>query len=133
MLRFGRLLSTRANCSYCPIIEQTIKLHFGNAVALARAGLQAAAIEDRDVATPIPDEACPLQGARRDGNASPLHPQHHGQEFLCEQKLIRLHAVVRHQHPAATSLLYGMKLVARGRLGDLIEERMRIVMHYRSH
>ena len=47
-----------------------------------------------------------MQCARRSGHAGALHPQHHGQEFLREQKFIRLHAVVRHQQPAATSLTY---------------------------
>ena len=74
-----------------------------------------------------------MQGARRSRNAGPLHPQHHGQELLREQKLIRLHAVVRHQQPAATSLLYGMKLIARGGLRDLVEEGVSIAKHHRSH
>ena len=75
----------------------------------------------------------PLQGAGRSRNAGPLHSQHHGQEFLREQKLIRLHAVVRHQQPAATSLIDGMKVIARGGLRDLVEEGVGIMKHHRSH
>jgi hypothetical protein len=104
-----------------------------NAVTLARATEQAAAVDDRDVAAFVADEADPLQGARRHRNASPLHAQHHGQELLREQKLIRLHAVMRHQHPRAASLLDGMKLIARGGQRDLVKEGRRIMKHHRSH
>src|SRR5512147_2558593 len=113
--------------------EQTIKLPLGNAVTFARTVHQATAIDDRDIATRVADEAGPLQGACRSRHASPLHPQHHRQELLSEQKLIRMHAVVRHQEPAATSLLQGMKLIAGGRLRDLIEKGVSIAKHHRLH
>ena len=99
------LTSIGADLAIARSPEQTIKLLLGNAVALARATEQAAAIDDRDVAAFVADEAGPLQGARRSRNARPLYPQHHGQELLRQQKLIRVHAIVRHQQPAATSLL----------------------------
>jgi len=100
-----RNLIAGPDVAYCSIVEQTIELLLGNAVALARATDQAAAIDDRNLAAFVADEAGPLQGAGRSGNACPPDPQHHGQELLREQKLIRVHAVVRHQQPAATSLL----------------------------
>src|SRR5271165_5679251 len=80
------LRPTGADFAFCPIAEQTIELHLGNAVALARVLLQAAAIDDRDVAAFVADEARPLQGARRSRNAGRLHPQHHGQELLRSMK-----------------------------------------------
>jgi hypothetical protein len=57
-----------ADLAYCSTAEQTIELLLGDAVALARALYQALAIDDRDVATSIADEAG-------------------GQELLREQKL----------------------------------------------
>ena len=57
---------------------------FGNAVALARAADQAAAIDDSDVAAFVADETGPLQGAGRSRDAGPLHADHHRQEFLRE-------------------------------------------------
>jgi hypothetical protein len=44
-----------------------------------------------------------------------------------------LHAIVRHQQPAATASLYGMELIARGGLRDLVEESMSIEKHHGSH
>ena len=125
--------SGRADLAHCTLAEQSIEFQLGNAVAFAREAFQATAIEDRDVATPVADETGPLQGARRGGDAGPLHPQHHCQEFLREQKLVRLHAVVRHQHPAAGSLLDVMKMIARGGLCDLIEEGVGIAQQRDSH
>jgi hypothetical protein len=52
------------------------------------------------------------------------------QELLREQKLIRLHAVVRHQQPAAASLLQGMKVIARRGLCGLVKEGVTIPKHY---
>jgi hypothetical protein len=40
---------------------------------------------------------------------------------------------MRHQHPAAASLLDGMELLARGGLRDLVEEGVGIVKHHCSH
>ena len=115
------------------LAEQPIELQLGYGVAFAGEAFQAGAIEDRDIATLVADETGPLQAARRGGDAGPLHPEHHCQEFLREQKLVRLHAVVRHQHPAAGSLLDLMKMIARGGLCDLVEEGVRIVQHHNSH
>src|SRR5580658_3648710 len=133
--------STECHCSalrprgpWCwPAAEQTIELPLGNAIALARAALQAAAIDDRDVAAAITDQAGALQAARRGRDAGALHPQHHGEELLGEQKLVRLHAIVRHQHPAAASLLEGMKMNARGGLRDLIEDGVAVALHHGAH
>jgi hypothetical protein len=83
-----------ANCS---IAEQTIELLLGNAGVLERASDQAAAIDDRDITVFVVNEAVPL------------HAEHHAQALLREQKLIRLHAIVRRPHPAAAPLLNGMK------------------------
>src|SRR5579863_3078009 len=119
-----------ADLELCSASEQAIKFSLGNAVALAGMADQAAAVDDRDVAAVVADKAGALQSAGRNRNAGTLHAQHHGQEFLREQKLVRLHAVVRHQQPATTSLLYGVKVIARGRLRDLVEEGMRIMKHH---
>jgi hypothetical protein len=67
---------------FCSVAEQTIELLLGNALALARAADQPAAIDDRDIAAFVADEAGPLQSARRSRNAGPLYPQHHSQELL---------------------------------------------------
>lgn len=112
-----------------PIGEQTIEFRSGHAIAFAGSVLQALAIDDRDDAALITDQAFTLQGARSSRNACALHPQHHGQELLGEQKFIRIHTVVRHQQPAATSLLQRMKMIARGRLRDLVEEGVSIAKH----
>jgi hypothetical protein len=66
-----------------------------------------------------------LQAARLGRHARALHAQHHGQKLLREQKLVRVHAVVGHQQPSATSLLQGMKLIACGGLRDLVEDEAR--------
>jgi hypothetical protein len=47
------------------IAKQTIEFLLGNAVALAGAAQQGAAIDDGDVAVFVADEAGPLQGAGR--------------------------------------------------------------------
>src|ERR1700722_15881137 len=108
-----RSQSARADLAQCTLAEQPIKFQLGNGVALAREALQATSIENHDVAARVTDETGPLQAARRRSDAGPLYPQHHGQEFLREQKFVRLHAIMRHQHPAAGSLLDVMKMIAR--------------------
>src|SRR5476651_1753985 len=114
-------------------IQQTIELALGCAVTLAREPLETATIEDRDDPSTIADESGALQAAGRTRDPGPLHPQHHGQEFLREKEFIRLHAVMSHQHPTAATLLKGMKVIARGRLRDLIEQGVGIAMHDRPH
>jgi hypothetical protein len=74
-----------------------------------------------------------LQGAGRSGDTGSLQPEHHRQELLGEQELIRVHAMVRHQQPTATSLLDSMKVIASSGLRDLVEERVSIAKHDRSH
>jgi hypothetical protein len=74
-----------------------------------------------------------LQGDGHRRNAGALHPKHHGQGFVREQELVRLHVVLRHQQQAATSLLYGMKVIAYGGPRDLIEESTGITKHYNAH
>ena len=55
--------------------------------------LKAGTIDDRDVPSLILNQAGSLQRTRRRGHARSLYPQHHGKEFLREQKFIRLHSV----------------------------------------
>jgi CRP-like cAMP-binding protein len=46
---------------------------------------EAAAVDDRDIAPSMADEAGPLQRTRRSRNAGALHPEHHRQELAsCE-------------------------------------------------
>jgi hypothetical protein len=49
---------------HCSVAEQTIKLALGHAVAFAGSLLQAVAIDDRDDAALIADEAPGLAGLR---------------------------------------------------------------------
>lgn len=58
-------------CSVASVAEQTIELPLGHAVAFAGAMLQALAIDDRDDAAPIADEALALQGSGRSGDPRP--------------------------------------------------------------
>src|SRR6185312_9485196 len=114
---------TRSGVAAEGLAEQAIELPLGNAVALARALPQAAAVEDGDDAATIADQAGPLQGSRRRRrDAGALHPQHHGKEFLGQQELVGLHPVVGYQHPAAAALLQGVEVVAGGRLRDPVEQ-----------
>ena len=103
------------------------------AVALAGARPQAMTVEDGDDAAAVADQAGALQAARCRRYAGALHAQHHGEELLGQQELVGLHAVVRHQHPAAAALLQGMEVVARRRLRDLVEQRMGVAQHHHPH
>ena len=71
-----------------------------------------------------------MPGARELGHHQrhrrPPNAQHDGEELVRERELILLDAIVRHQEPAAASLLRRMQPVARDRLHQQIDERLRV-------
>ncbi len=108
------------------IAEQPIELQSRNVVAFAGARPQRLVIEDRDVAAPIADQPGFLQAPHHLGDGRSPDTEHHSEEFMGEQKIVRRHAVARHQEPAATTLFNLVKVDACRRLRDLVEERMGI-------
>ena len=69
-------------------------------VTAAGSLLQARAIDDRDIAALIVDQALAPQRRRSNRNADPAHAEHVRQELMCELKAIGPGAILRHQQPA---------------------------------
>ena len=111
--------------------QQAVKLSLADRVALAGLFFEARPIQDRHVSATIFDEFPMLQPGGNFGHAGAPNTEHHPQKFLREQELIRVRAIVRHQEPAAATLLDGMEMSARRRLCHLVKEGMRVVQHDR--
>ena len=89
-----------------------IELSFRDAIALAGSLLHSRPVEDSDTAACVVDKPVPLERAGRVRYSRPSHSEHHGEELLREREFGRLHAILRHQEPAATPLFQKMKCVA---------------------
>jgi hypothetical protein len=80
------------------------------------------AIVDSYPPATIIDQTLKFQLAGCPGYAGALYAEHHPKEFLRQQELIGLHAIMRHQQPAATSLFDVMKVVTGRRQRYLVEK-----------
>src|SRR4051794_24909664 len=76
--------------------EKAVEFRLRDGITFTRTLLQAISVEDCHISMPVPDQPGALQRTRRLSYARPSHAQHHGEEFLGEQELVRQHAVVRH-------------------------------------
>ena len=107
--------------------KQTIKFLLGNLITFARSLFQARNIQNGNAAAAVGDQPGSLQSASRDCHARPPYAEHHRQELVRQQKLVRIHSVIRHQEPPATTSLQRMVVVASRRLHDLIKKCMGIM------
>src|ERR1700730_2111693 len=99
------------------IAKQPIEFQFRYVVAFAGALPQGLGSENGDMAATIPDKPRLLQRAHHIRDSRSPDTEHHPQEFLGEQKIVRRHPVARHHEPAATALLHFVEMSAGGRLG----------------
>src|SRR5512134_3036251 len=76
-------------------------------------------VENADVAPAVTDQISLLQGAGGLGHGDPQYAQHAAQQLLRQTKVIRSHAVARHQEPAGEAGFDQVKTVAGGGLRDL--------------
>src|SRR5688572_31378604 len=88
-------------------------------VAPAGRRLEAGAVEYADIAPVVADQLLPLQGAGGPGHGNPQHAQHVAEYLLRDMKIVRSHAVARHQQPAREAVLHEMETVACRDLSDL--------------
>jgi hypothetical protein len=68
------------------------------------------------------NQATILKRLEHFGNADTTHPEHVGQELMREQEFIGHGPIVRHQNPAATSLLHLVQAIAGNALRNLFHE-----------
>src|SRR5258706_3885980 len=101
-------------------------------VALAGAGLEALAVDDRQPAARIGDQTRLLQHAGGHRDARPAHAEHLGHELLREDHVVFTDPVVRHQEPAGQPFIDLVGAVAKHRLRDLVGERLREALGKRS-
>src|SRR4051794_2785644 len=99
--------------------EQSPLLLGDDSIAFAGAGLQSFAVEDCDLAALRLNPTAILQRFQHLGDASPADAQHEGEEFVREINRVGIHAVLRHEEPATTTLGNGMQSVAGGALHGL--------------
>src|SRR5664279_970757 len=84
-------------------------------IATARCGFEARAVEDRQLAAPVPDELGALQGGRGAGDANPAHAEHVGEELMRHAERVAAGPVVAHQQPARQARADLVKAQARRR------------------
>ena len=89
-------------------------------VAAATRPLEAALVEDADIAAGVLDQLLPLQRGRRFGDSDPAHAEHVREKFVRHAELGRMHAITRHQEPARKARLHYVEAVARRGLRDLL-------------
>jgi len=107
-----RLTSTNAQA----LSEQLLEMPLYGAVALARGGLQARAVENGHVAIRVMDQASLLHGAGGDSHAGPSDAKHQRHELMRHRELVTVGTIMRHQQPAGQTLFKGMVTIAHGRL-----------------
>jgi hypothetical protein len=115
------------------IRQQPAEFLLDRRVALAGAGGEAVAVEHRDVAAAVLDEACLLQPSRRFGDALAPHPEHARDEFLGHDQFARVDAIESQQEPAAQLLLDRMMAVAGRGLGHLRDQRLGVAQQQALH
>ena len=91
-----------------------------DAVALASIRLEAVAINNRELAVVIANQAGALELSGDSGDPGTAHAKHGGEEFLRERHRIRLNAVESHEQPPRAPLLDRMEPIAsRGLRGEV--------------
>src|SRR5256885_10688633 len=85
---------------------EAFELRANERVALARGGFETLAIEHRHMSVPIRNESRVLERARDGGDRRPACPEHDGEKFVAQLKILPVHPVLRHQQPARAALLY---------------------------
>lgn len=113
--------------------QKPVALPFDNGVALATATLQAPAVEHRDMARLISDQADSLQFQRSFGHAPTSDAQHVGDELVRHDQIIALQPVHAMQQVAADLLFNRVMAVAHGSLGHLRHEGLRVPKHQIFH
>src|SRR5260221_4916179 len=113
-------------------LQETFGLLAHDVVALAGAGLEPLAVDDRQPAARIRDQTRLLQHAGGHRDARPAHAEHLGHELLREDHVVFTDPVVRHQEPAAQPFIDLVGAVAKHRLRDLVGERLREALGKRS-
>jgi hypothetical protein len=102
--------------------KQALILLHDDPVALARRRLQALAVQNRHLASMIPNQAVLLKRPEHVGDTGTAHTEHLRQEFMSDRKLVGCHSVMGHQQPATTALLHGVQAVAGYSLRNLKKE-----------
>src|SRR6185436_15567899 len=85
----------------------------------AGGALQAAHIEEGDIAAAVPNQLPALQGTGRAGHTHAANAQHQCQKFVGQVKLIRMSAITRHEQPTGEARFDEMKTCAGRRLHEL--------------
>ena len=83
-------------------------------VTAAGGGLQAAPIQNRDLAPAVTDQLAPAKHPGRRGDTFTPYAQHERHEFLSDMKPIGVRAIAGHQQPAGQPRLHQMKVRAYG-------------------
>lgn len=101
---------------------------FDQRVALAGDALQSCGIADRDDLMRVFDEPRPVKRARGQRHRSAAHAQHRGEHVLCQRKLVAADAIPDIEEAPRAPLLDRVQGVARNRLHEAFDKRLRIVM-----
>ena len=95
--------------------------------------LQPRAVEHRDAAARIADQAQLLQLQRAFGDALAAHAQHVGDQFLRHHQLVAVQPVQAQQQPAAQLLVQRVVAVAHRGLRHLRDQRLRVAQQQVHH
>jgi serine/threonine-protein kinase len=106
--------------------EQPRECGARDVVAAARRLLQPRSVEHLDAPAHVAQHPGRLQRAHRDRHPGAAHAEHQRQELVRHLERVAPHPVVRHEQPARGALLDRVELVARGRLGHLVGEVLRV-------
>ena len=90
--------------------------------------LQAANIQNRQVATAVADEIATLQCARRAGHSDATHAEHVRQKLVRDVELAGMRAIACHQQPASQTRFHQMKSCAGRRLHELCKEDIQVAI-----
>ena len=99
-------------------------------VALAGCGLEPAAGLDGYIPARIMNESFLLKHARGNGNCTPSHAEHVGEELVREVEMIRVCAVMGHQQPAHQTCLDIVEPGAGDCLGQLRHRHVQVSIEY---
>lgn len=113
-----------------PLGPRDIVHAFDDLVTLASGGFKPIPVQDADFATVVTDQLALAQISGSLGNSDPPHSQHIAEDILRQMKLIRLHAVARHQQPAGETGFDPMKTIARGGLCHLYHQFVDVAVHF---
>jgi hypothetical protein len=98
-------------------------------VALTGGRLQAAPVDDSDPAPAVGDKPGPLECPRSETDRLATDAEHLGQELVGEREVVPPDSIVRHQQPAAGSLLERVQRIAGDRLAGVSQRIGRVPLH----